>query len=170
MNVVDLGLLVLRAVSGLIFAAHGAQKAFGWWNGPGYAGWTSALQRMAIRPGPWWAVISIGAELVGGLLLALGFLTPLAAAALLGQSIVIVFAVHWSNGFWNGNRGWEYPITLAAGVVAIAAIGPGAIALDATLGLTFSGPVRMAAAVVGVLGGLLAVAIRRFAPPSPTGG
>ena len=33
----DAGIATLRITIGLIFAAHGAQKAFGWWNGPGYA-------------------------------------------------------------------------------------------------------------------------------------
>lgn len=114
MDSADLGLVVLRLVIGLIFAAHGAQKAFGWWGGPGYAGWTGALQHMGMRPAPLWALVSTAAELAGGLLLALGLLTPLAAAALIGQSVVIVFAVHWAKGMWNANGGWEFPVALAA--------------------------------------------------------
>ena len=166
MDSADLGLVVLRLVIGLIFAAHGAQKAFGWWGGPGYAGWTGALQHMGIRPAPWWALVSTAAELAGGLLLALGLLTPLAAAALIGQSVVIVFAVHWAKGVWNANGGWEFPIALAAGVVAIAATGPGAISLDAALGLALAEPVRLALAVLALLGALTALAIARLAPPA----
>jgi len=167
MDSADLGLLVLRLVIGLVFAAHGAQKAFGWWGGPGWAGWTGALRHMGIRPAPLWALVSIAAELVGGLLLALGFLTPLAAAALIGQSLVIIFAVHWAKGFWNANGGWEFPIALAAGAVAIAATGPGAISIDAALGLALAEPVRLALAALALLGGLVALAIPRLAPPAP---
>jgi putative oxidoreductase len=170
MDVSDLGLLVLRVAAGLIFAAHGAQKAFGWWSGPGLAGWTGVMQHLGIRPYRWWAVVSTLAELVGGLLLAIGLLTPLAAAALIGQSVVIIVAVHWPKGFWNANGGLEFPLALAAGVLAIAAIGPGAISLDAAWGVALDGPVRLAAAVVGLAGGLLALAITRLAPhPQTTG-
>ncbi len=143
MDSTDLGLLVLRLVIGLVFAAHGAQKALGWWGGPGWAGWTGALRHMGIR------------------------LTPLAAAALIGQSLVIIFAVHWAKGFWNSNGGWEFPIALAAGAVAIAATGPGAISLDAALGLALAEPVRLALAALALLGGLVALAIPRLAPRAP---
>jgi len=56
---------------------------------------------MGFRPAKLWAVVSIGAELVGGVLLAVGLLTPLAAMALVGQSVVIVLKVHWAKGFWS---------------------------------------------------------------------
>ena len=167
MDSADLGLVVLRLVIGLIFAAHGAQKAFGWWGGPGYAGWTGALQHMGMRPAPWWALVSTAAEVAGGLLLALGLLTPLAAAALIGQAVVIVFAVHWAKGFWNANGGWEFPIALAAGVVAIALTGPGAISLDAVLGLALAEPLQLALVVLAVLGALTALAIARRPSPTP---
>ena len=134
------------------------------------AGWTGVMQHLGIRPYRWWAVVSTLAELVGGLLLAIGLLTPLAAAALIGQSVVIIVAVHWPKGFWNANGGLEFPLALTAGVLAIAAIGPGAISLDAAWSLALDGPVRLAAAVVGLAGGLLALAIARLAPrPSATG-
>ena len=169
-DISDLGLLVLRVAAGLIFAAHGAQKAFGWWGGPGLAGWTGVMRHLGIRPYGWWAVVSMLAELVGGLLLAIGLLTPVAAAALIGQSVVIIVAVHWPKGFWNANGGLEFPLALAAGVLAIAAIGPGAISLDAATGLALDGPLPLAAAVVGLAGGLLALAIARVTPrPEATG-
>jgi putative oxidoreductase len=166
----DLGLLVLRLVVGLTFAAHGAQKAFGWWAGPGYPGWTGALQGMGWRPAPLWALISVGAELVAGLLLALGFLTPLASAALIGQSVVIVFSVHWQKGFWNSKGGWEFPTSLAAGAIAICLIGPGAISLDAALGLAFMQPIRMVLVALGLLGGFGALAVKRLAVPGSAAG
>jgi putative oxidoreductase len=161
----DLGLLILRLVVGLTFAAHGAQKAFGWWAGPGYAGWTGALQSMGWRPAPLWAVVSVGAELVAGLLLAVGFLTPLAAAALIGQSVVIIFGVHWAKGFWNAKGGWEFPISLAAGAIAIGLTGPGAISVDAALGLAFAPLHRLGLVAVGLLGGLSALGIKQVLAP-----
>ena len=81
----DAGIAALRITIGLIFAAHGAQKAFGWWKGPGYAAWTGAIGKMGFRPVALWAFISVAAELGAGLLLALGLLTPLAAAGWSGR-------------------------------------------------------------------------------------
>jgi uncharacterized membrane protein YphA (DoxX/SURF4 family) len=72
----DLGLLILRLVIGLTFAAHGAQKAFGWWSGPKYAGWRAGVESMGLRPAGFWALVSTAAELGGGVLLAVGLLTP----------------------------------------------------------------------------------------------
>jgi len=166
----DVGLLVLRLVVGLTFAAHGAQKAFGWWSGPGYAGWTGIIGNMGWRPARFWALVSIAAELVAGLLFAIGLLTPLAATALIGQSVVIVYGVHWPKGFWNAKGGWEFPISLAAGAVAIGLTGPGAISLDAPLGLSVADPVRLGLAALGLLGGLGSLAIKRLAAARPAPG
>ncbi|MDP9223426.1 MAG: DoxX family protein, partial [Actinomycetota bacterium] len=157
----DLGLVVLRLVVGLTFAAHGAQKAFGWWRGPGWAGWCGAMTGMGFRPANLWAVVSIGAELVGGLLLAVGLLTPFAAMALVGQSVVIVLKVHRAKGFWSRDGGFEFPLSLAAGVVALAGTGPGSASLDAALGLSYSAELRGLLIAVGVLGALVPLAISR---------
>ena len=97
----DLGLLILRLVIGLTFAAHGAQKAFGWWSGPKYSGWRAGVERMGLRPAGFWALVSTAAELGGGVLLAVGLLTPVATAALIAQSLVIVGLVHLPKGFWK---------------------------------------------------------------------
>jgi putative oxidoreductase len=160
----DLGLLVLRLVVGLTFAGHGAQKAFGWWKGPGWAGWYGAMTRMGFRPANLWAVVSIGAELVGGLLLAVGLLTPFAAVALVGLSVVIVVKVHWAKGFWNRDGGFEFPLSLLAGVVALVGTGPGSASLDAALGLSYPADLRGLLIAVGVLGALVALAISRVRP------
>ena len=169
MGSADLGLLALRMAVGLTFAAHGAQKAFGWWEGAGYAGWTGTLQKMGWRPAPLWALVSTAAELGAGLLLAVGFLTPLAATALVGQSIVIVFSAHWAKGFWNTKGGLEFPLSLAAGTIAVGLVGPGAISADSALRLTFSDPIRLGLVGLGLLGGAGALLIRRLmsAPLTP---
>ncbi len=164
MTLGDLGLLILRLVVGLTFAAHGAQKAFGWWKGPGYAGWRTGVERMGLRPAGFWALVSIAAELGGGVLLAVGFITPLATAALIAQSVVIVGLVHLPKGFWNSNGGIEFALSLAAAVVAIAGTGAGSLSLDAAVGLSYPTEVRVLLIAVGVLGALAALAISRARP------
>ncbi len=171
MTASDLGLLILRLVVGLTFAAHGAQKAFGWWKGPGWAGWLAVMTRMGFRPIAVWGAVSIGAELIGGMLLAVGFFTPVAAMALIGQSAVIVFKAHWARGFWSRDGGFEFPLSLAAGVVALVGTGPGSVSLDAALALSYSDAVRGLLIAVGVVGALLAIAISRLRPgAAPTEG
>src|SRR4030081_356265 len=83
----DQGMLLLRLVVGWTMAVHGAQKLFGWFGGPGFAGTARFLEQMGFRPGELHAVLSGGAEFGGGLLLALGLLTPLGAAAVTGSML-----------------------------------------------------------------------------------
>ncbi|MFN8521344.1 MAG: DoxX family protein [Chloroflexota bacterium] len=130
----DLGLLVIRLAVGLVFAAHGAQKAFGMWGGPGMVGWTGAMEHMGFQPARYWAMGSTAVELVGGIALAIGFLTPIAAAALVGHAIVIILKVHVPKGFWNSKGGFEFPMVLLAGAIGILLIGPGGISIDGLLG------------------------------------
>jgi putative oxidoreductase len=160
----DIGLLILRIVVGLTMAGHGAQKAFGWWKGSGRAGWYAVMVRMGFRPANAWGLVSIGAELVGGILFAIGLLTPVAAMALIGQSVVIIFKAHWSRGFWGRDGGYEFPLSLVAGVVAIIGTGAGALSLDSALGLDYSVVVRAALLAIGVLGGGAAILVSRVAP------
>src|SRR5260221_11587257 len=94
------GLLLIRLVVGLILAAHGAQKLFGWWGGTGMSGWTGAMNRMRIRPAVGWAWASALAEFVRGIAFAAGFLSPLCAFALPGSMLVAVALVAWPQGFW----------------------------------------------------------------------
>jgi putative oxidoreductase len=123
---------------------------------------------MGFRPEGTWAAVGLGAELAGGLLLAVGFLTPFAATALIGQSAVIILKAHWPRGFWNRDNGYEFPLSLAAGVVAILAIGPGAISVDALVGVSWPDTLRVVLAIIGVVGGFGAIAVTRLVPtPSP---
>ncbi|HEX7949084.1 MAG TPA: DoxX family protein [Candidatus Limnocylindrales bacterium] len=161
----DLGLLILRLVVGVTFAGHGAQKAFGWWNGPGLAGWRGAITHMGFQPVELFVALSIGAELVGGLLLAVGLFTPLASMILMGQLVVIISKAHLPKGFWSTNGGYEYPLALAASVVAITFIGAGSVSLDQALGFSFSDSLRAAYLLIGVIGGLVALGASRVAQP-----
>ena len=148
MSVVDVALLLFGVCVGLTFAAHGAQKAFGWFGGPGMHGWRGTVASMGFRPPGLFAAASMAAELLGGLSLALGLLTTVGASLLVAQSIVIVFHVHWPRGFWNTERGIEYPLQLAVVAVALGLVGRGALSLDGAL------------AMPGILGGGLAGADR----------
>ena len=162
MTSADIGLAFLRIVIGLTMAAHGAQKAFGWWAGPGREGWRGAVTSMGFRPPRFWAEVSTYAELAGGLFLALGLLTPFAAAILVAQSIVIIGQVHLPKGFWNRNSGYEFPLVLAAGAVAVTLIGPGALSLDNVLGLRFDDSLRAALLVLGAIAGIGALIVPRL--------
>src|SRR5256885_3355182 len=129
------GILILRLVVGLTLAAHGAQKVFGWWGGPGMTGWTGVMNRMRIRPAAPWAWMSALAELLGGLGLAAGLLTPLPSLAIAGAMLVAIALVHWPKGFFVTKGGFEFNLTILAAIFAIALTGPGAYSLDAALGI-----------------------------------
>jgi putative oxidoreductase len=135
----DTGMLLLRLVVGLTMAAHGAQKLFGWFGGPGLAGTAHFLEQMGFRPGELHAMLSGGAEFGGGLLLALGLLTPLGAAAVTGSMLAAIATVTWQNGFISAKGGYEYNLVLIASALAVAFAGPGRFSLDRTLGWTLSG-------------------------------
>jgi len=166
----DLGLLLVRLVVGLTFAAHGAQKAFGWWAGPGWPGWQNAIGRMGFRPVGLFATLSVGAELIGGLFLALGAFTSLAAAILAAQSTVIIVKVHAPNGFWNKSSGIEFPLLLGIAALAIGLTGPGAVSFDAVEGFDLTDPVRIVLAMAGVVCGVIALAVPAAASSSDSAG
>lgn len=130
---VSAGLLFLRAVVGLIFFAHGAQKMFGWFGGGGLAGTRGWLGSMGFRAPALMALLVALSE-TGGLLFALGLLTPLAALMMAAAMVVAIGSVHFKNGFFNGAQGYEFNLALLAVPVAVAATGPGRYSLDHALG------------------------------------
>jgi len=152
----DLALALVRAVVGLVIAAHGAQKVLGVWGGPGLAGWTQGVTRMGIRAPVFWAWVSSFSELAGGIAFTFGFLLPVVAAALTIQMAVAIERAHWGKGFWNSKGGIEFPFTLGA-VAAISGIAdPGAYSLDRALGLPAMGAgVYVVVLVVGTIAYLL---------------
>jgi putative oxidoreductase len=136
----EAGFLLVRLVLGAIMAAHGAQKLFGWFGGPGLAGTEGWLESMGFKPARLHAVVVGLAEFAGGALLALGLLTPLGAAAVAGVMLVAIATVHWSNGFFNSGGGYEFNLLIAASAIALAITGPGEISIDHLAGWTLSGP------------------------------
>src|ERR1035441_10460482 len=104
------GLLILRLAFGVALAAHGAQKLFGWWGGPGPRGLRDHLTTMRFRPAPLWVAGAIGTEIGGGLLLALGFLSPLGTVGAGAAMVMAIVAFHWGKGFFGQRGGLEMPL------------------------------------------------------------
>jgi putative oxidoreductase len=138
---VDFGLLVLRVVIGLTLAGHGSQKMFGWFGGPGLKGFSGGTKRMGFRPPLLWAVVAALGEFGGGLLLALGLLTPLGALGMMGSMFVAIRKVHWPKGFWNSKGGIEFPLSLWTVAFSVGIAGPGALSLDHLIGWPVNQPV-----------------------------
>ncbi|WP_127360214.1 DoxX family protein [Actinacidiphila soli] len=126
----DWGLLLVRLVFGLVMAGHGGQILFGLFGAPGLTATGQGFTALGYQPGKLYALIAGLSELLGGLGLALGLLTPLAAAAVIGVMINAMVTVHAQHGLWATQGGLEYPMGIAAVALAIAALGPGKLALD----------------------------------------
>ena len=163
---IALGLLILRVVIGLTVAAHGAQKLFGWWGGPGMKGWTGAMNHMRIRPATPWAWTSAFAEFGGGLGLALGLLTPLPSFAIAGSMLVAIALVHLPKGFFNTKGGFEYNLSILAAIATIAFAGPGAYSLDAALRIHLAEPVTLIVMTVLLILGVGAALLARAPEPA----
>src|SRR5262245_17095405 len=149
----DAGLLLGRVVLGLLMAAHGSQKLFGWFGGYGLAGTGGFFESLGFRPGRFFAAAAGFSEVAGGLLVALGLLGPLGSALIIAVMIVAIATVHISHGLFAQNNGVEVPLLYGVGAAAIALIGHGAYSLDAVLGLTWSAEVIWVVLGLGILGG-----------------
>jgi putative oxidoreductase len=157
----EIGLLLLRLTAGLTLAAHGAQKIFGWFGGPGLGATGQFFETIGFLPGRRHALMAGLAETGGGLLLALGLFTPI-AAALICSVMLVAMAVHIKNGFFAQNGGYEYTLVLGIAALSFAFTGPGSLSLDALLGDHFSGTFwGIAALFVGILGGVFSLIQRR---------
>lgn len=122
----DFAPMVLRVVTGLIFAMHGWQKL----NDFGVAGVTGMLAGMGFPMPALMAILLIAAELVGGIMLILGFLTRWAAKSLVIVSAIALFVVHLPNGFFASTGGYEFILLLLGASVSLVLSGPGTWSLD----------------------------------------
>ena len=127
------GPLALRIPVGLIFAAHGAQKLFGWFGGYGLEGTGQWMGSIGLAPGYLMALLAGSAEFFGGLALVLGLLVRPAAAALAFAMLVAIFTVHIDKGLFVTNNGYEFGLALVAVAVSLVVTGAGRASLDAAL-------------------------------------
>ena len=145
--------------------AHATQKLFGWLGGYGLRGTAGFFEQLGFRPGVVFATAASLGELVSGLLVALGLFGPIGPALMISVMLVAALSVHWSNGLFAGTNGVEVPLLYSTGALGLALVGPGAFSLDAVLGISslWTPAITLAALAVGVVGGLVNLALRRHA-------
>ena len=134
MRASDVSLLILRLTMAIVMFPHGAQKALGWFGGPGIQGIVAGLSGHLGLPAPL-VYLVIALEFLGPILLVLGVLTRLVALGLAIDMAVAAILVHWPNGFFmnfsgkQAGEGVEFFILLVGIGLALAIAGPGRIAL-----------------------------------------
>jgi putative oxidoreductase len=133
-SAINFAFLVLRIVIGLTMCAHGYQKFFLGGRIPGTAGWFESLG-MRKGSGKLHALMAASTEIGSGVLMAFGFLTPLAAAGFVGLMFVAGF-VHRDHGFFVFKEGFEYNLVLAVIAITLATASPGRWSLDNAVGLS----------------------------------
>lgn len=149
----DLGLLALRVGAGSLFAAHGAQKLFGSFNGPGLDGIAGYLDSLGLKPAKSWAKLASVSEFGGGTLLALGLGGPIGGIAMQGAMATAIRSTHWKLPLWANAGGAELNILFALIGLAVAGTGPGKYSLDNALGLKVPRALTVAT-MAGVVGGV----------------
>ena len=157
------GLLLVRLVVGVLLVGHGTQKLFGWLGGYGIEGTGQYFEGIGFRPGRTFAALAGLTETFGGLLLLLGLMQPLATILIVSVMITAIGSVHLGHGWFAATNGPEVPILYATVAAAVALTGPGSYSGDAVFGLLplWTPALKLGAIAVGVVGGLMNLAIRR---------
>ena len=152
-STLDLASLILRVGFGLSMVVHGYNKVFGQGGLAGPAGWFGSI---GMKYPAWQARAAAGTEIFGGLALAVGFLTPLSSAAMVGLMIVAGYVAHWKSGYLITKGGWEYNGAIIVAALATGTLGGGQASIDHALGIFDSSGFTgfWIALAVGVLGGI----------------
>lgn len=129
----DLAPLVLRVLVGIIFAAHGSQKLFGFFGGYGLSGTGQFFNSLGLHPGVLMALMAGSAEFFGGLALVLGFLVRPAGAVTAFTMLIAILSVHISKGFFLDKGGMEYALALFAASLSMVFSGGGRASVDHAL-------------------------------------
>nr|WP_321385777.1 DoxX family protein [uncultured Vibrio sp.] len=130
--------LALRIPIGIIFMAHGSQKLFGWFGGYGLEGTGQWMESIGMGPGVLMAFLAGSGEFFGGLFILLGLLTRPAATVLSFTMLIAIFSVHFENGLFLANNGYEFGLALLAASVSLVLSGASKAALDNVLNKTLS--------------------------------
>jgi putative oxidoreductase len=130
----SLAKLILRLTTGGLLAGHGAQKLFGWFDGPGWRNTANWMESMNLRPGEVWGTLAGAAEFGGGALMALGLLDPIGPVAAIGGMSMATAKAHWGKPIWVTKGGAELPVTNIAVATALILSGSGKLSLDALFG------------------------------------
>jgi putative oxidoreductase len=132
--------LALRLSLGVIFLAHGAQKLFGIWEGPGLPATIDMFNTHFGIP-TYLLLVSVATEFLGGIAVTIGLLTRLASVGLAIDMAVAIIKVNWPSGFFlnwymvpGRGHGYEFSLALMAMSIALALSGPGKLAVDNVLG------------------------------------
>jgi putative oxidoreductase len=126
----DIGNIAVRGVVGPLFVGHGTQKLFGWFGGHGLEGTAGFFEGLGLRPGRRAAIAAGVSEALGGALLTLGALTPLAATMVSSSMITAMRKVHLKNGPWVTEGGYEYNLVVVASMAHLVQQGPGRPSVD----------------------------------------
>jgi putative oxidoreductase len=162
---IDAGILIVRLVVGLYVAGHGAQKLVGWFGGPGLSAAVGGFGgRLGLRPARLWVIALSTAELVGGLLMALGLLGPFGPLSVAGAMLGATWFGHWAKGPWISKGGYELTLTNLAVALEVALTGVGRYSVDAWLGVSVSPTMSEAFGVMVLLGVVAAGLSRRVQP------
>jgi putative oxidoreductase len=162
----QLGRLVLRVTVAEVFVVHGSQKVFGAFGGYGPEGTGQFFETLGLRPGKRNALSAGITEMAGGVMLALGFATPAAAAGLIAVMLTALRTAIWKDGVKPATG--EFEVLLAAAALALADMGPGDLSLDAALGQERHGPGwALAALGAGAAGSAIAIEAGRRQPQPP---
>lgn len=160
---IAVGLLIGRAVIGLLMAAHGAQKLFGWFGGYGLDGTGQFMTKLGFNPGRTFALAAGFGESVSGLLFAFGLFGPVGPSLMISVMIVAMITVHWVNGVFSMNNGIELTLLYSMAALVFAFTGYGSYSLDAMLGLptVWPAPATLTVLALGIAGGFGNLALRR---------
>jgi putative oxidoreductase len=158
----DTALLVLRIVVGLYLIGHGGTKLFGWFGSGGLSTTTRHFRAIGFRPAALWALAAGLTETGGGLLFALGLLSPFGNLAIVAAMIVAIVTVHLGKGWFATSGGPELPLAYLAVAAAVAVSGPGRYSLDSLLGISLPEPVTgLVLAALTLIGVAVSLLVRR---------
>ncbi|WP_168702989.1 DoxX family protein [Gordonia paraffinivorans] len=132
----SVGILLARIAIGVVFLAHGLQK----FQQNGWAGPKAGFEYMDVPLPAVSAFLVTWLEILGGIALIVGLLTPIVAALFVIDMLGAIFFTHIDNGLWASDGGYEFVLTLGAGSLLLAVVGAGLISVDAVLGRTIGWP------------------------------